>query len=85
MSKILAVVCFAIVALANKERNFAEKLKYKRLYRTTNLSRYVTVKEVNKVIERTWDGDYDMRECRIVLDKLVISQGQRLSIQLRSH
>ena len=85
MSKILAVVCFAIVVLANKEKIFAEKLNYKRLYRMTNLSRYVTVKEVNKVIERTWDGDYDTRECRIVLDKLVISQGQRLSIQLRSH
>lgn len=85
MSKILAVVCFAIVALANEEKIFAKKLNYKRLYRTTNLSRYVTVKEVNKVIERTWDGDYDTRECRIVLDKLVISQGQRLSIQLRSH
>ena len=85
MSNILAVMCLAMVVLANKEKLFPAKLSYKRLYRTTNLSRYITVKAMNKVVERTWNGDFDTRECRIVLDKIVIPQGQGLSVKLRRH
>ena len=85
VSNILAVMCLAMVVLANKEKLFPAKLSYKRLYRTTNLSRYITVKAMNKVVERTWNGDFDTRECRIVLDKIVIPQGQGLSVKLRRH
>ena len=85
MSNILAVMCLAMVVLANKEKLFPAKLSYKRLYRMTNLSRYITVKEMNKVVERTWNGDFDTRECRIVLDKIVIPQGQGLSVKVRRY
>jgi hypothetical protein len=84
-SKVLAVVCLATVMLANEEKLFPAKLKCKRLYMMTNMSRYIRVKEMKNVIKRTWDGDLDRRECRIVLDKLVIPQGQSLSVRLRRH
>ena len=79
MRNTLAVVCFATVVLANKEKIFGEqKLKYKRLYRTTNLSRYISLKEMKEIVARTWDGDFDARECRIILDKIIIPHGPRL-------
>ena len=84
-SNILAVVCLAMVVLANKEKIFPAKLKYKRLYRMTNLSCYTIVTEMNEVMERTWGGDFDTRECHTTLDKLVIPQGQSMRERLRRH
>ena len=53
---ILAVACFATVVLASKEKVFGKKVKYKRLYRTTNLSRYIKLKEMKDIMKRTWNG-----------------------------
>jgi hypothetical protein len=77
MSNILAVVCFATVVLTNKEKILEEKLNYKNLYRSTNMYRYISVKQMNELISRTWNGDFDSRECRIVLDKIVVPRPRR--------
>lgn len=78
MRNILPVVCFATMVLANKEKMFGRlKLKYKRLYRATNLSRYIRLKEMKEIVTRTWNGDFDVRECRIALDKVVVPRRRR--------
>ena len=70
---VIAVACFATMVLANKEKAFGRnKVKYKRLYRSTNLSRYICLKEMKEIMKRSWNGEYDVRECRITLDRIVI-------------
>ena len=65
-SNVLAVVCFAIMALAKKEK-LRRVVKFTHLYRATNLSRYLNKKEMERIISMS---TFDIRECRIVLDRI---------------
>lgn len=57
---ILAVVCCATMVLANEENVFgSERIRYKQLYRATNLSRFIRLREMKEIVRRMWNGDFD--------------------------
>ena len=59
----LAVVCCTVVVLANDKHVFgSDMVKFKKLYRTTNLSRYIGMKEMNFLRAATGWLDVGMHE-----------------------
>ena len=62
------------MVLANKEKVSGQrkKVKYERLYWTTNLSRYIKLKEMKEIMKRTWNEDFNLPECRVILDRIVV-------------
>ena len=71
---LLAVACFAAVILAQEEKLFhrGRRVDFKRLYRATNMSRDIRLKDLRKIVRRAVAGEaYGLPEVQVVLDKVV--------------
>ena len=72
---LLAVACVVVVELAHSEGLLQRPPDYSRIYRATNLYRYLRLSDLRDIISRADEGTLDVRTFHIALDRLPFRAG----------
>lgn len=63
---LLSVVCIVAIILARDEKLLHTSINFQRIYRATNLSRFVRLKQLELIISKADSGELDTRNVRMV-------------------
>lgn len=63
---LLSVACVTAILLARDEKLLHGHVRFTRIYRSTNLSRFVKLKKLEDIVRKADDGELDARDVRVV-------------------
>ena len=68
---LIPVACVVSVLVAEGEGLITARPDYRRIYRAANLSRCIGLKQLRKVVAEAASGRLAVRQCRLVLDRVI--------------
>ena len=72
----LSVACIAAILLArDEEKLLRTKVKFTRICRSTNLSRFMKLKKLEHIVQKADNGELDAQDVRVVNTTILVTHG----------